>query len=161
MIEGSRARLTVIGVIVMFLFSALFARLWFLQVASDTNYAAAATSNRTRIVYEPALRGRILDRNGKPIVDNEPVDMVTFDRHKQMTAAERKLVVGRLAGVLGVTAPEIEKRIDDPRASTFAPALRLLTSPRSNSPTCSECIRTSSTCFPNTSGADSVASRNC
>src|SRR2546421_481046 len=42
-IEGSRARLTVIGVIVMFLFSALFARLWFLQVASDTNSAAAAT----------------------------------------------------------------------------------------------------------------------
>ena len=121
MIEGSRARLTVIGVIVMFLFSALFARLWFLQVASDTNYAAAATSNRTRIVYEPALRGRILDRNGKPIVDNEPVDMVTFDRHKEMTAAERKLVVGRLAGVLGVTAPEIQKRIDDPRASSFAP----------------------------------------
>ena len=121
MIEGSRARLTVIGVIVMFLFSALFARLWFLQVASDSNYAAAATSNRTRIVYEPALRGRILDRNGKPIVDNEPVDVVTFDRHKQMTAAERKLVVGRLAGVLGVAAPEVQKRIDDPNASPFAP----------------------------------------
>src|SRR5256885_800634 len=120
-IEGSRARLTVIGVIVMFLFSALFARLWFLQVASDANYAAAATSNRTRIVYEPALRGRNLDRNGKPIVDNEPVDVVTFDQHKEMTAAERKLVVGRLAGVLGVTAPEIQKRIDDPRASPFAP----------------------------------------
>jgi penicillin-binding protein 2 len=120
-IEGSRTRLTVIGVIVMFLFSALFARLWFLQVASDSNYAAAATNNRTRIVYEPALRGRILDRNGKPIVDNEPVDVVTFDRHKQMTADERKLVIGRLAGVLGVTAPQIQKRIDDPRASSFAP----------------------------------------
>jgi penicillin-binding protein 2 len=120
-IEGSRARLTVIGVIVMFLFSALFARLWFLQVASDANYAAAATNNRIRVVYEPALRGRILDRNGKPIVDNEPVDVVTFDRHKEMTSAERKLVVGRLAGVLGVTAQEVQKRIDDPRASAFAP----------------------------------------
>ena len=121
MIEGSRARLTVIGVIVMFLFSALFARLWFLQVASDSNYAAAATSNRSRVVYEPALRGRILDRNGKPIVDNEPVDVVTFDRHKEMTSAERKLVVARLAQQLGVTADEIEKRIDDPRASPVAP----------------------------------------
>jgi penicillin-binding protein 2 len=120
-IEGSRARLTVIGVVVMFLFSALFARLWFLQVASDSNYAGAATSNRIRIVYEPALRGRILDRNDKPIVDNEPVDVVTFDRHKQMTRAERKLVVGRLAGVLRVTAQEVEKRVDDPRASPFAP----------------------------------------
>jgi cell division protein FtsI/penicillin-binding protein 2 len=120
-IEGSRARLTVIGVIVMFLFSALFARLWFLQVASDSNYAAAATSNRSRVVYEPALRGRILDRNGKPIVDNEPVDVVTFDRHKEMTSAERKLVVARVAQQLGVTADEIEKRIDDPRASPVAP----------------------------------------
>ena len=121
MIEGSRARLTVIGVIVMFLFSALFARLWFLQVASDTNYAAAATNNRIRVFYEPALRGRIVDRNDKPIVDNEPVDVVTFDRHKEMTPAERKLVVGRLAGVLGVTAQDVEKRIDDARASPFAP----------------------------------------
>ena len=121
MIEGSPARLTVIGVIVMFLFSALFARLWFLQVASDSNYAAAATSNRSRVVYEPALRGRILDRNGKPIVDNEPVDVVTFDRHEEMTPAERKLVVARIAQQLGVTADEIEKRIDDPRASPVAP----------------------------------------
>src|SRR5436309_3128619 len=111
-IEGSRARLTVIGVIVMFLFSALFARLWFLQVASDTNYAAAATNNRIRVFYEPALRGRIVDRNDKPIVDNEPVDVVTFDRHKEMTPAERKLVVGRLAGVLGVTAQDVELTLD-------------------------------------------------
>jgi len=96
-IEGARVRLTVIGVIVMFLFSALFARLWFLQVASDSNYAAAATDNRVRIVYEPALRGRILDRSGKPIVDNEPVDVVTFDRNKAMSAGARRLVVARLA----------------------------------------------------------------
>jgi penicillin-binding protein 2 len=120
-IEGARVRLTVIGVIVMFLFSALFARLWFLQVASDSNYAGAATSNRIRIVYEPALRGRILDRNGKPIVDNEPVDVVTFDRNKTISPGARKLVVARLAQLLGVTPKEIEHRIDDPRSSSFAP----------------------------------------
>jgi penicillin-binding protein 2 len=120
-IEGARVRLTVIGVIVMFLFSALFARLWFLQVASDSNYAAAATNNRIRVVYEPALRGRILDRNGKPIVDNEPVDVVTFDRDKAMSPGTHKLVVARLAQQLGVTPKEIEQRIDDPRASTLAP----------------------------------------
>lgn len=114
-------RLTVIGVIVMFLFSALFARLWFLQVASDSNYAAAATSNRFRVVYEPGLRGRILDRNGKPIVDNEPVDVLTFDRNKTMSSGVRKLVVARLAQLLGVTPKEIERRIEDPRASSVAP----------------------------------------
>src|SRR5262249_39438047 len=105
----------------MFLFSALFARLWFLQVASDSNYAAAATSNRTRIVYEPALRGRILDRNGKPIVDNEPVDVVTFDRNKSMSRGVHKLVVTRLAQLLGVSPDEVDRRIDDPRAAPPAP----------------------------------------
>ena len=80
--------------------------------AYDAERNLTATSNRMRVVYEPALRGRIVDRNGKPIVDNEPVDVITFDRHKEMTSAERKLVVARLAQQLGVTAEEIEKRID-------------------------------------------------
>jgi penicillin-binding protein 2 len=122
LIEGSRIRLTVIGVVIMFLFSALFARLWFLQVASGTRSTAAATSNRVRVVYEPALRGRILDRNGKPIVDNTPVDVVTFDRQKPIPAATRNLVLGRLGEQLGLSVKEIEKRIDDPRISPFAPA---------------------------------------
>jgi penicillin-binding protein 2 len=121
LIEGSRLRLTVIGVVIMLLFSALFARLWFLQVASSSNYAAAATSNRVRVIYEPALRGRVLDRNGKPIVDNTPVDIVTFDRHKTMTPADRTLVTGRLAEQLGVSVKEVKKRIDNPRASPFTP----------------------------------------
>jgi len=119
--ERSRARLTVIGVVVMFLFSALFARLWFLQLGSGGNSTAAATSNRVRVVYEPALRGRILDRNGKPIVDNQPVDVVTFDRIKPLPAGRRKLVIERLAQQLGVSVKEIETRIEDPRASPIAP----------------------------------------
>lgn len=122
LIEGSRVRLTVIGVVIMFLFSALFARLWFLQVASGSSSTAAATSNRVRVVYEPALRGRILDRNGKPIVDNTPVDVVTFDRQEPMPTATRNLVLGRLAEQLGLSVKEIEKRINDPRTSPFAPA---------------------------------------
>ena len=65
MIEGSRVRLSVIGVIVMSLFSALFARLWFLQVGAEQQSPPPPPSNRSRVVYEPALRGRILDRNGR------------------------------------------------------------------------------------------------
>jgi penicillin-binding protein 2 len=121
-IEGSRIRLTVIGVVILFLFSALFARLWFLQVAAGNSSTAAATSNRVRVVYEPALRGRILDRNGKPIVDNTLVDVVTVERHKAMPAAKRKLVLGRLAEQLGLSLEEVNRRIDDPRSSPFTPA---------------------------------------
>jgi penicillin-binding protein 2 len=122
MIEGSRVRLTVIGVVIMFLFSALFARLWFLQVASGNNSTAAAASNRVRVVYEPALRGRILDRNGKPIVDNTPVDVVTFERHKPMSPTTRNRVLGRLAEQLGVSVEEVNRRINDKNSWPFAPA---------------------------------------
>jgi penicillin-binding protein 2 len=119
--ESSRARLTVIGVVVIFLFGALFARLWFLQIPSGGSSTAAAASNRVRFIYEPALRGRILDRNGKPIVDNQPVDVVTFDRTKSMSTAERNRVLERLAELLGVTAGDVKNRIDDRRALPFAP----------------------------------------
>jgi penicillin-binding protein 2 len=121
-IEGSRTRLTIIGVVVMFLFSVLFARLWLLQVASGSSSTAEATSNSVRVVHEPALRGRILDRNGKPIVDNQPVDVITLDRHKPADRTERGRVIGRLAELLGVSSGEVKKRIDDPRAAPFAPA---------------------------------------
>ena len=44
------------------LFAALFARLWYLQVIDDAGRPVAAQGNGVRIVYEPAPRGRILDR---------------------------------------------------------------------------------------------------
>jgi penicillin-binding protein 2 len=120
-IEGSRKRLTTIGVVIMFLFSALFVRLSLLQLASGSDSTAAAATNRVRVINEPALRGRILDRNGKPIVDNQPVDVITFDRTRRMSTAERNLVIGRLAERLGVTSNEVEDRIDDRRASPVGP----------------------------------------
>ena len=65
MTEGSsRVRLGVIGVVVMALFAALFARLWFLQVATSESFAAETKANRIRVITEPAVRGSILDRDG-------------------------------------------------------------------------------------------------
>jgi penicillin-binding protein 2 len=120
-IEGSRTRLTVIGVVVMFLFSVLFARLWFLQLVSASS-STTATRNSVRVIHEPALRGRIIDRNGKPIVDNQPVDVITLDRGKPADPAGRGRVIGRLAELLGVSTKEVKARIDDPRSSPVAPA---------------------------------------
>ena len=121
-IEGSRTRLTVLGIVVVFLFSALFTRLWFLQVAESTSYTAAATENRVQVVYEPALRGRILDRHGRPLVDERAVDVVTFDRSAQLTDDETKLVYARLADVLDLPVKQVKERIEDnTRVSQYAP----------------------------------------
>lgn len=122
MIEGSRTRLTVLGIVVMFLFSALFTRLWFLQVAESTNYTAAATENRVRVIYEPALRGQILDRNGKPLVTNEATDVVTFDRSAKLTSSEEKHTFERLAVTLGIPVKDVKQRVEDRQLSPYAPS---------------------------------------
>ena len=59
--SDTRVRSSLVGVVVLALFSALFARLWYLQVASTERFSAAASSNSLREIVEPPVRGRILD----------------------------------------------------------------------------------------------------
>jgi penicillin-binding protein 2 len=58
--------------IVVFSFLILIARLWYLQVLNGEKWLKFAESNRIEIKRIPAMRGRILDRNGKVIADNKP-----------------------------------------------------------------------------------------
>lgn len=121
MSEGnSRARLSVVGIVVMALFSGLFARLWFLQIGSETDTAAAETrANRVRVITEPGVRGQILDRQGRVIVKNELVDSIQV-RHG-MSDKERKKTIPNLGKLLGLTPKQVEERIDDPRYSPYQP----------------------------------------
>jgi penicillin-binding protein 2 len=120
--EGnSHLRLSIVGVIVMALFSALFVRLWFLQVGAGGGAEAAATSNRIRVVEEPAIRGRILDAKGRVLVGNRVADVITFDRSARVKGDDRKAVIGRLGELLGVSAKSIKKTINDPGIAAFAP----------------------------------------
>jgi len=115
----SRVRLGVIGVIIAALFSALFARLWFLQVATSESFAAETRANRIRTITEPAIRGSILDRAGRVLVENELVNSVQIRRG--ITKSERKEMVPRLAMVLGVSEEYISSRIDSVRYSPYQP----------------------------------------
>ncbi|MGZ8752055.1 MAG: penicillin-binding protein 2 [Acidimicrobiia bacterium] len=119
MIEGSRVRVSIVGVVVLALFCALFARLWYLQVAGGTNLATAANANRVRTVTEPAPRGRILDAKGRVLADNRVANVVTIDR--RLDPAARKKVVAALAPLLGTTVEEIDQRLDDARVSPYTP----------------------------------------
>ncbi|MGH9024578.1 MAG: penicillin-binding protein 2 [Acidimicrobiia bacterium] len=116
--EATRVRLSIVGVIVLALFSTLLARLWFLQVASGSDYAEAAQSNRTRVIEEPGQRGRILDRNGVPIVDNTILDTVKVERG--LTDEERATSVEHLSQLTGQPEGLIEARLDDKNISPYA-----------------------------------------
>jgi len=116
---NSRVRLTVVGFVVFAMFSALFARLWFLQVGSSQSYAAQTARNRIRTIREPAIRGSIVDRNGKVLVQNTLVDTIEMERG--ITEAERAVTVKNLAGVLGVTPEAIEADLNSPKYSVYEP----------------------------------------
>ena len=78
--ESPRLRMSVLGIVVFALFASLFARLYYLQVMTTDQYQVAAQENRIRVVPVEAPRGRILDRNGKVLVDNRISVQVTIDR---------------------------------------------------------------------------------
>ena len=68
--KPSQIRLTVVQYLILAVFLVLAYGLWRLQVSQSDYYSAAAEQNRFRNVPILAPRGRIVDRNGRIIVDN-------------------------------------------------------------------------------------------
>src|SRR5215472_5465787 len=68
----STVKLAAVQYIIFGIFLALAWRLWDLQVLSSDKYSVLAENNRVRKVKILAPRGKILDREGRIIVDNYP-----------------------------------------------------------------------------------------
>jgi penicillin-binding protein 2 len=68
----SALRLTAVQYVVLFIFLLLAYGLWRLQVMESGKYSLLAEQNRVRNVPILAPRGKILDREGRIIVDNYP-----------------------------------------------------------------------------------------
>jgi len=68
--KPSQIRLTAVQYMILVIFLVLAYGLWRLQVSQGDYYSAAAEQNRVRNVPILAPRGRIVDRNGRIIVDN-------------------------------------------------------------------------------------------
>src|SRR5947199_2931318 len=68
----SEIRLTAAQYIILGIFLILAYGLWTLQVMKSDYYSLAAEKNRIRNVPVLAPRGKILDREGRTIVDNYP-----------------------------------------------------------------------------------------
>ena len=115
--DTSRLRMAIVGVIVVSLFATVLTRLWYLQVMDAEQLQALATQNQVREVFEPAPRGRILDRLGFPIVTNKVSQTVRVNA-SEATDPE---VLTRLAAVLAVPRAELVRRVEDPRFSRYRP----------------------------------------
>ena len=119
--DTPKLRLAIVGIVALSLFAALFTRLYFLQVLAAPEYKLAAKANQVRVVSEAAPRGRILDRNGKVLVDNRASNVVAIDRSKVIDQGERDELLTRLSVVLGATPDELRRRYDDQRVSPYTP----------------------------------------
>ena len=126
--ESPRVRMSVLGIVVFALFAALFSRLWYLQVMASEQYQVAAQANRIRVVPVEAPRGRILDRNGKVLVDNRISVQITVDRTviNDLDDAERTRVLTAIADGLArsstpKTVEQLEEDLANQRYSPYVP----------------------------------------
>ena len=115
-----RLRMSLLGVVVLGCFIALFARLWYLQVMEAPALAVQATANRTRIVATEAPRGRIFDAKGRIIVDNRTSLIVSIDRNELKKVDDQDELISRLADALTangapIKTATIQKRLADKR----------------------------------------------
>ena len=123
MSDNSRVRVAIVGVIVIALFGALVARLWFMQMGGEEQLKFQAVARATRTVQTESPRGRILDRNGTVLVENVAEWAVTVDR--QLPKSTRTRVLGQLAEVLApqYTAEQLENNFNDLRQTPLKPAI--------------------------------------
>ena len=112
MTDRSRTRLIVLQVLVFSLLAALGGRLWYMQVVAGKEYQAAASENRIREVVTPAVRGAILDAQGRPLVQNRTSLVVSVDRSTILDLPnDGKQVVRKLAAVLDVPYRKLDQQL--------------------------------------------------
>ena len=130
MSENPGLRLSVVGIVALSLFAALFVRMYTLQVLQRSDFQQVATDNRLRIVHQQAPRGRILDRNQTVLVDSHEVLQVVADVRELPSAEaapdERARVLGLLAQQLTtddapVTVASLEDALKENLIDPFAP----------------------------------------
>ena len=111
-LDGARARLGVVQVLVLALLATLGGRLWYLQVRSGPEFQAAAAANDLRSVATSAVRGDILDDQGHPLVANRTTLEVTADLSTlQQQPKGGEAVLNRLAALLGMPEKQIAQQI--------------------------------------------------
>src|ERR1700723_3270580 len=104
----SQVRLTSVQYIILAIFMVLAYGLWRLQVVQSDMYAAPAEKNRVRNVPILAPRGKILDREGRTIVDNYPsfTALLLRDSARDLSADAPLIAQG-----LHLDAKEVKDRI--------------------------------------------------
>jgi penicillin-binding protein 2 len=101
-------KLSVVQYVVLAIFLILAYGLWRLQVGGSDYYSKLAEQNRVRKIPILAPRGRILDREGRVIVDNYPSfsALLLRDSARDLNADAEKIAAG-----LHMSADDVRERV--------------------------------------------------
>ena len=108
-----KVRLKTMSAVLVLLFGLLVTRLWYLQMIKGEQYAALADGNRIRVVPIRAPRGTILDRFERPIVSNRFSYTVSIVPLGLPTDDSKSEVLSLLGRLIGMSADEIERILDE------------------------------------------------
>jgi penicillin-binding protein 2 len=117
--DRAGARLKILGSVVAFMFIALSTRLWFLQVLSGPEHAQQARDNSIRTVATDALRGDILDADGRQLVRNRISLEVRVNRDELGDDAESTLT--HLSEILDVPAQDLGEELQTKNYYSYQP----------------------------------------
>src|SRR2546426_992607 len=116
-----QTRLTIVSYIILGMIALLLVGFWKLQVIDSDRYTQLAERNRVRTIPLIAPRGRMLDREGRVLVDNYPSFSVLLLRDDAQQV-ERSLT--QVAEGLGIPLEDLHKQLDESRGlPKFQPIL--------------------------------------
>lgn len=112
--EGQRLlrRFSASRLVALLLFAALTVQLVHLQLLKGDDYRRRAESNRLAVEALIPARGILSDRNGQPLVANEP-EFSAVVVPADLPSQQRRQVIFELGAILGVPPGQIDRRLRD------------------------------------------------
>lgn len=106
-------RLNILFFVVFVLFSVLILRLGELQIVFGDDFKREIERTEDITVNNPVPRGKMFDRNGKIIVDNSPLNAITYTKYQQTTQKEMLESAAKLAKIIDKTKDAAKVPIRD------------------------------------------------
>lgn len=111
-------RLSILGLVAIFIFFALTAQLANLQINKRSEFIKLAEGNRIRLIPIMAPRGTFYDRNGEALVASRAANSVSI---VPMDLKEPERVIKKLSNILEMPVEEIEQKIKEQTFRPFDP----------------------------------------
>ncbi|MEB5783805.1 peptidoglycan D,D-transpeptidase FtsI family protein [Staphylococcus pseudoxylosus] len=103
-------RISFIFGVIVFIFAVVVLRLGYLQIAQGSHYKQLIKNSENLTVNEAVPRGRILDRNGKVLVDNASKKAITYARGRKTSQTEVLKIAKDLSDLIKMDTDKITDR---------------------------------------------------